>query len=104
MINLQIRIGNRPYQLVCREGQEAHYEELAEIINEKIAAAESALGAISETRLLMFAALMLADEIKDGRVSGKLPTPARVDTAALERVAERIEALAATLEANAPTH
>ena len=104
MINLHLTIGNRPYQLACREGQEGHYEELAELINEKIAAAEAALGAMSETRLLMFAALMLADEIKDGRNSGKLPAPVRIDMTALERVAERIEALAAVLEASAPAH
>ena len=55
MINLEIRIGSRPYQITCREGQEPHYATLTKIINEKIATAESALGSMSETRLLMFA-------------------------------------------------
>ena len=41
MINLEIRIGSRPYQITCREGQEPHYEALTKIINEKIATAES---------------------------------------------------------------
>ena len=37
MINLEIRIGSRPYQITCREGQQPHYEALTKIINEKIA-------------------------------------------------------------------
>jgi len=102
MINLELRIGNRPYQIACREGQEAHYEALTRIINEKIATAESALGSMSETRLLMFTTLLLADEINDIRAAGgKLPAAAPVDPTALERVADRIEALAAALEADA---
>ena len=70
MINLEIRIGSRPYQITCREGQEAQNEPLTKIINEKIATAESALGSMSETRLLMFATLLLADEINDTRGAG----------------------------------
>ena len=101
MINLQIQIGSRPYQIACREGQEAHYEALTAIINEKIATAESALGSMSEARLLMFTTLLLADEIRDSRSAGHGPARAAVDPTALERVAERIEALATALEASA---
>ncbi len=101
MINLEIRIGNRPYQIACREGQEAHYEALTNIINEKIATAEAALGSMSETRLLMFTTLLLADEINDSRAGGPAPAASGVDPAALERVADRIEALATALEAGA---
>jgi cell division protein ZapA len=102
MINLEIRIGSRPYQITCREGQEPHYEALTKIINEKIATAESALGSMSETRLLMYATLLLADEINDIRAGGGAPVAASsVDPAALERVADRMEALATALEASA---
>ena len=101
MINLEIRIGSRPYQLTCREGQEPHYEALTKIINEKIATAESALGSMSETRLLMFATLLLADEINDIRAGNPSAAASGVDPAALERVADRIEALATALEASA---
>jgi cell division protein ZapA len=101
MINLEIRIGSRPYQITCREGQEPHYATLTKIINEKIATAESALGSMSETRLLMFATLLLADEINDIRAGNPPPAASGADPAALERVADRIEALAAALEASA---
>ncbi len=101
MINHEIRIGSRPYQITCREGQEPHYEALSKIINEKIATAESALGSMSETRLLMFATLLLADEINDIRAGLPPSSASGVDPAALERVADRIEALATALEASA---
>ena len=101
MINLEIRIGSRPYQITCREGQQPHYEALTKIINEKIATAESALGSMSETRLLMFATLLLADEINDIRAGNPVSAASGVDPPALERVAERIEALATALEARA---
>jgi cell division protein ZapA len=104
MINLQISIGNRPYQIACREGQEAHFQALAAIVNEKIATAEAALGSMSETRQLMFTSLLLADELMDRRRGdGAPPTPA-IDPVALERVADRMEALAAALETGKQTH
>jgi len=56
---------------------------------------------MSETRLLMFATLLLADEINDIRAGNPVPAAGGVDPVALERVADRIEALAAALEASA---
>ena len=55
---------------------------------------------MSESRQLLFAALLLADQIVDGR---EVELPSEPDPALVERgdkLAERLEALADTLEQN----
>jgi cell division protein ZapA len=58
---------------------------------------------MGEARQLLFASLLLADELKEQR-AGNAPATAEVDASvadALERLADRIESLAARLESEA---
>ena len=63
----------------------------------------TALGSLTETRQLLFAALLMADDIKEMRAGAGIPEPPPPppDPAvaqALERLAARMEALADSLE------
>jgi cell division protein ZapA len=60
----------------------------------------SGLGTLSESRQLLFASLLLADQLVDGSPNAA-PPPAEPDPIIAERaaaLAERLEALAAALE------
>ena len=69
------------------------------MVDAKSKEALAGLGTLSESRQLLFASLLLADQIVDGREvdlpSG--PDPALADRAT--KIAERIESLADALEA-----
>jgi cell division protein ZapA len=101
MASIELEIAGRKYSIACRDGEEEHLRSVGDVVNRKAREAESALGSLGESRQLLFAALLLADELKDIR-SGKAPAiepdpdPAVAD--ALERVADRMEALAQKLE------
>ena len=100
MSNVTLKIGGRNYAVACAEGEEDHVITLGQLIDEKVAGMGSS-GGQNEVRSLLFAALLMADELHEARQSrekapaGDMPP----DMApALERIAQRIENLAARME------
>ena len=96
MSNVTLTIGGRFYTVACAEGEEAHIEALGRTIDHKLASLPNRSGQ-SEPRTLLFAALLLADEVHELR-SGAAPAGNGEAAEALERLAGRLEALAAELE------
>lgn len=102
MAEVDIHIASRSYPVACRDGEEARLRDVAALVDAKARAATQALGTMSESRTLLFASLMLADGLVDGPPAGSAPAaPAAIDPVvaeALERLALRLEGLAASLE------
>jgi len=106
MANVDIDIAGRRYNVACRDGEQDHLRGLAAIVDRRANDAAAAVGGLTETRQLLFAALLIADELKEVRAGAGLPdpTPPPPDPAvaeALERIAGHIEALADGLEREA---
>ena len=98
MAQVDLFIAGRNYQIACREGEEENLKTAARLVDAKSREALSGLGSLSESRQLLFASLLLADQIVDNQ-QGLAPAPA--DPIIAERVAalaERLEALAVSLE------
>ncbi|MDD3799668.1 MAG: cell division protein ZapA [Novosphingobium sp.] len=99
MSNVTLRIGGRSYTVACAEGEEQHVAMLGRLIDEKVATMGTA-GGQNEVRSLLFASLLLADELHDARqAKGQAPAvpaaePVPELAPALERIAQRIENLA----------
>ncbi len=99
--NVTLQIGGRSYMVACAEGEEAHVEGLGELIDGKVR--DLGTAGHNEARLLLFAALMLADELHETRSKGAAaPAPAAAPAAdhaaVLEALASRLEKYAAGLE------
>ena len=92
MSNVTLQIGGRSYLVACAEGEEAHVESLGQVIEAKVR--ELGTGGHNETRLLLFAALLLADELHEARKKGG----SAPDFASGGDQANALEALAARLE------
>ena len=94
MSNVTLTIGGRNYTVACAAGEEAHVTGLGQTIDAKI---QSMGGSgTNETRQLLFAALLLADEVHETKSADRSPT---VEPAKDDAQAERLEAIAAKLEA-----
>ncbi len=91
MAQVIVDIGGRNYPLSCRDGDEGHLQGLAAGIAAKAATLTASLGAMSETRLLLMSALMVADELHDLKNGSGTPPAADARLAAL---VARVEALA----------
>jgi cell division protein ZapA len=108
MASVDIEIASRRYTIACRDGEEDHLRSVAAIVHRKAQEAGEALGGLSEARQLLFASLLLADDLKERENGGGAPAAAPVPadpafTDALERLAERMEALAERLEQEPPS-
>ena len=103
MSNVTLAIGGRDYAVACAAGEEAHVHQLGQLIDEKLQAMPGGV-ATSETRSLLFATLLLADELHELRgltPPTGAPNTIAPSTTALDAIAARLEKLAINLEAEA---
>lgn len=93
MAEVSLDIGGRSYVVSCRDGGEDHLRGLARTVDAKVEEARGAVGTANEVRQLLFAALLLADDLAEAA-----PTGGGVDAGALAMIAARVEAIADALE------
>src|SRR5687767_110952 len=103
MASIDVEVAGRRYDVACRDGEEEHLRALAAVVDRRAHDAAAALGGLTETRQLLYAALLIADDLKEVRAGKGLPDPGPPppDPAvaeALERLAARMENLADRLE------
>jgi cell division protein ZapA len=104
MAEVELTIAGRPYKVACRNGEEETLQMAGALVDQKSREALAGLGTLSESRQLLFAALLLADQIVDGR---EFEVPKGPDEDVVERthsLAERLESLADRLEQNGTEH
>lgn len=103
MASVDIEVASRRYSIACRDGEEEHLKALAAIVDRKAKEAAKAVGNMGEGRHLLFACLLLADDLVEQRRAGGggMPGEDEETTEAVEMVAERLERLADALEAQA---
>ncbi|MGO9817728.1 MAG: cell division protein ZapA [Acidocella sp.] len=101
MAQVTIRINGYAYTVGCEDGQEEHLGQMATEIEQRINSIKAIGGQSGEARLLMLAALLLADEMHDMRqAAAAAAKPAKTDNdrrARLRRMAARAEEIAADL-------
>ncbi len=97
MAEVDLSIAGRQYRVACRPGEEDSLLAAAALVDSKSREALAGLGTLSEARQLLFASLLLADQLIDG---GKVEAPAAPPAASEPdpRLAQRAEALASRLE------
>jgi cell division protein ZapA len=100
MSNVHLDIAGRRYTIACAAGEEAHIKMLGRSIDAKLAKMPAMTGQ-SEPRTLLFAALLLADELHEAQAKAAAPANAPDHAASLENLAERLESLATQLERSA---
>jgi cell division protein ZapA len=62
---VNVMVNGRAYTIACDEGEEEHLRELATHVDEKVRELLSSVGQVGEPRLLLMAALLIADEHHD---------------------------------------
>ena len=67
MAQVMVTIGGRSYRLACNEGEEAHLEQLGQFVDGKIDEMRKSFGEIGDQRIVVMAALSMADELFEQR-------------------------------------
>ena len=105
-----VKVNGRDFALSCADGQEPRIRRLAQYVDAKIAEFAKNLGQIGEARLILLAALVIADELSDanealqqerlrtrpvGNPGGEATEAA---ASGIRGIAERLESIAARIE------
>ena len=112
MAQVTVRVGGYSHPVACQDGQERHLTNMAAEVDKRIGTLKAMGMQFGETRMLLLAALQLADETADlqaeiaalkagGAIAAPAPAPAEPDPVLDERlisVADAIEIIAAALE------
>src|SRR6478609_301613 len=94
MPEVSVQIANRNFELACGDGEEERVQELAAYVDEKITDLRRQLPGTPEVKLLVFAALILADESREARGIAKAAETARASaTDSAETLATALEDL-----------
>lgn len=67
MAPVVLTIAGRTYRMACDDGEEAQLEELARIVEKKILTLRESFGDIGEQRIVVMAAITIADETAGAR-------------------------------------
>jgi cell division protein ZapA len=104
---VDIKINGKSYRIACEDGQEARLGALAQMVDAHVADMVEQVGQVGDTRLLVMASLLVADELMDLRDAANevdegdeefSPNEIEDMALAIEGLAERIERIAGRLE------
>ena len=102
---VNVMVNSRAYTIACDEGEEDHLRELAGRVDQKVKELLGSVGQVGDQRLLLMAALLIADELSAAKKEmGKLteegdPAGEAMLAESLEELANRVEAIAVRIEA-----
>ena len=65
MVQVNVYINGRNYEIACDEGEEAQVQKLGQYVDSKLSELVARLGQVGDTRLLVMTALMITDELSD---------------------------------------
>jgi cell division protein ZapA len=78
MAQLTVKLNGYAYNVGCEDGQEAHLLEMARQVEQRIESIKALGGQSGESRLLLLAALLMADELHDTAIElASLRQPSR---------------------------
>ena len=105
MAQVTLRINGYAYTLGCQDGEEKHLEAMGAEVNRRIEGVRAAAGSSGEARMLVMAALLMADDIFELRTKlqaaeagGSEPKADPALGRKLDRLAKRAEEIAEGLE------
>lgn len=59
---VNVMVNNRAYTIACDDGEEEHLRELAQMVDAKAREVLGSVGQVGDSKLLLMAALLIADE------------------------------------------
>ena len=105
MAQVTVKINGRHYDISCDNGEEAHVKLLSEYVNGKVDELVSNIGQVGDSRLLVLASLLIADELSELSEELNKVKKKKIEidqntlaTADLELMVARIESITEKLE------
>jgi cell division protein ZapA len=65
---VNVLVNGRAYTVACDEGEEEHLRELGQYLDKRVRELSATVGQVADSRLLLMAGLVIADELSDALV------------------------------------
>jgi cell division protein ZapA len=110
MAEVAVTVNGRAFKLACDDGQEPRIRRLAQYVDQRIGEFVRQVGQAGEARLLLLAAIAIADELSDANealaqeksraraAEADMADAAEAAASGVNGLAQRLEAVAARLE------
>jgi cell division protein ZapA len=110
MSEIAVTVNGRTFKLACDDGQEPRIRRLAQYVDQRIAEFVRNIGQAGEARLLLLAAIAIADELSDANealaqersrahaAEAEMAEAAEAAASGVNGLAQRLEAVAARFE------
>jgi cell division protein ZapA len=104
LAQVDVSVNGQSYRIACEDGQEDRLIDLATMVDEKVLELVNQIGQVGSNRLLVMAALIIADELVDlkneaGSLQEQKDNTNQQDTVlALQEITKRIENIADQVE------
>ena len=104
MAQVDVSVNGQSYRIACEDGQEDRLVDLAALVDEKVLDLVNQIGQVGSNRLLVMAALIIADELVDLKNEAGSPQELEDNTnkqdtvLALQEITKRIENIADQVE------
>ena len=104
MAVVEVTVNGRDYQLACDDGEEEHLANLAGYFDRRVAELTGSIGQVGETRVMLMAGLLVADDLSNAmdrldEVEGaNVENGAAEGRAGIERACTNIDELATQVE------
>lgn len=114
MAEVNVTVNGRSYPIGCDDGEEAQVHRLSGLVDGRVRELAALVGQVGEARLLLMAALTMADDLEgaqrelaslketskaDAQSGSEARAEAEIGSQALLNLARRLEDIAAKLEA-----
>ena len=104
MAQVDVSVNGQSYRIACEDGQEDRLVDLAAMVDEKVIGLVNQIGQVGSNRLLVMAALVIADELVD--LKNEAASSQELDdntnqqdtVLALQEITKRIENIADQVE------
>ena len=104
MAQVDVSVNGQSYRIACEDGQEDRLVDLAAMVDEKVLGLVNQIGQVGSNRLLVMAALVIADELVDLKNEAGSSQELKDDSnqqdtvLALQEITKRIENIADQVE------
>ena len=104
MAQVDVSVNGQSYRIACEDGQEDRLVDLAAMVDEKVLGLVNQIGQVGSNRLLVMAALIIADELVDLKNEAGSPQELKDNTnkqdtvLALQEITKKIENIADQVE------
>ena len=104
MAQVDVSVNGQSYRIACEDGQEDRLVDLAAMVDEKVLDLVNQIGQVGSNRLLVMAALIIADELVDLKNEAGSPQELEDNTnkqdtvLALQEITKKIENIADQVE------